>query len=157
GFQAMAQVLGGEARHTGMREFGGTPLTLTGDGGTLLGGLPADQSVWMSHGDCVSAAPPGLTVTASSPGAPIAAFEAGEGRLAGGQFPPEVAHTPHGQEVLERFLYRIAGIEPTWTPSNIIDEQVASIRARVGAKRVICGLSGGVDSAVAAALVHRAV
>ena len=157
GFQAMAVALHGEAKHTGLREFGGTPLTVTGEGGTLLRGLPVDQSVWMSHGDCVTAAPGGFTVTAASPGAPVAAFEDVERRLAGVQFHPEVAHTPHGQEILTRFLYDVAGVEPTWTSAGIIDEQVAAIRARVGRKRVICALSGGVDSAVAAALVHRAI
>ncbi|WP_433610873.1 glutamine-hydrolyzing GMP synthase [Dactylosporangium sp. CA-139114] len=157
GFQAMAVALRGEAAHTGNREFGGTPLTLAAGGGVLLRDLPAEQSVWMSHGDCVTAAPAGFTVTGGSPGAPVAAFEDTGRRLAGVQFHPEVAHTPHGQEVLRRFLYDIAGIEPTWTSSNIIEEQVEAIRARVGTKRVICGLSGGVDSAVAAALVHKAV
>ncbi|WP_433080708.1 glutamine-hydrolyzing GMP synthase [Dactylosporangium sp. CA-052675] len=157
GFQAMAVALRGEAAHTGNREFGGTPLTLAAGGGVLLRDLPAEQSVWMSHGDCVTAAPAGFTVTGGSPGAPVAAFEDTGRRLAGVQFHPEVAHTPHGQEVLRRFLYDIAGIEPTWTSNNIIEEQVEAIRARVGTKRVICGLSGGVDSAVAAALVHKAV
>src|SRR5687767_1132748 len=157
GFQAMAVTLDGAAKHTGLREFGGTPLTVAGDGGVLLRDLPTDQSVWMSHGDCVTEAPPGFTVTAGSPGAPVAAFESTERRLAGVQFHPEVAHTPNGQEVLKRFLYGIAGCEPTWTSANIIDEQVAAIRERVGGRRVMCALSGGVDSAVAAALVHRAV
>ncbi|MET7417775.1 glutamine-hydrolyzing GMP synthase [Dactylosporangium sp. NPDC005555] len=157
GFQAMAVALRGEASHTGLREFGGTPLSIAEGGGVLLRGLPDAQSVWMSHGDCVTAAPAGFTVTAGSPAAPVAAFEDVSRRLAGVQFHPEVAHTPHGQEVLRRFLYEIAGIEPTWTSNNIIDEQVEAIRARVGDKRVICGLSGGVDSAVAAALVHKAV
>jgi GMP synthase (glutamine-hydrolysing) len=157
GFQAMARALGGEVAHTGLREFGGTPLTLAEDAGVLLHDLPADQSVWMSHGDSVSTAPPGFTVTAGSPGARVAAFENPDKRLAGVQFHPEVAHTPHGQEVLRRFLTGIAGIEPTWTNDEIIDEQVKAIREQVGDKEVICGLSGGVDSAVAAALVHRAV
>ncbi|GAA2364095.1 glutamine-hydrolyzing GMP synthase [Dactylosporangium salmoneum] len=157
GFQAMAVALRGEAAHTGVREFGGTQLTVASGGGVLLRDLPGEQSVWMSHGDCVTAAPAGFTVTAGSPGAPVAAFEDTDRRLAGVQFHPEVAHTPHGQEVLRRFLYDIAGIEPTWTSNNIIEEQVEAIRARVGDKRVICGLSGGVDSAVAAALVHKAV
>ncbi|MFC5005887.1 glutamine-hydrolyzing GMP synthase [Dactylosporangium cerinum] len=156
GFQAMAVALAGEASHTGLREFGGTPLSII-DGGVLLRGLPDAQSVWMSHGDCVTVAPPGFTVTAGSPAAPVAAFEDVSRRLAGVQFHPEVAHTPHGQEVLRRFLYEIAGIEPTWTSNNIIEEQVEAIRARVGSKRVLCALSGGVDSAVAAALVHKAV
>ncbi|HLL66133.1 MAG TPA: glutamine-hydrolyzing GMP synthase [Micromonosporaceae bacterium] len=157
GFQAMAVALHGEAAHTGLREFGGTPLTVSPDPGVLMRDLPTDQSVWMSHGDCVTAAPEGFTVTAGSPGAPVAAFESVQRRLAGVQFHPEVGHTRHGQEILKRFLYDIAHIEPTWTAANIIDEQVAEIRARVGRKRVICGLSGGVDSAVAAALVHRAI
>src|SRR6266540_509341 len=126
-------------------------------GGVLLRDLPAAHSVWMSHGDCVTAAPDGFTVTADSPGSPVAAFEDRARRLAGVQFHPEVKHTPQGQEVLTRFLTDIAGIEPSWTTGNIIDEQVAAIRAQVGSGRVICGLSGGVDSAVAAALVHRAV
>ena len=157
GFQAMAVALRGEASHTGLREFGGTPLSIAAGGGVLLRGLPDAQSVWMSHGDCVTAAPEGFTVTAGSPAAPVAAFEDVARRLAGVQFHPEVAHTPHGQEVLRRFLYDIAGIEPTWTSNNIIEEQVEAIRARVGSKRVLCALSGGVDSAVAAALVHKAV
>ncbi len=156
GFQAMAQVLGGEVAATGQREFGATPLTVTAPG-TLLASLPADQTVWMSHGDGVTIAPPGFTVTASSPGAPVAAFENLARRHAGVQFHPEVAHTPHGQSILETFLHEIAGIAPTWTPTGIIEEQVARIRAVVGDGQVICGLSGGVDSAVAAALVHRAV
>jgi GMP synthase (glutamine-hydrolysing) len=157
GFQAMARALDGEVTHTGQREFGRTPLHVATDPGVLLAGLPADQSVWMSHGDCVTAAPPGFAVTAGSPGSTVAAFEDRARRLAGVQFHPEVAHTPHGQEILTRFLTGIAGIEPSWTTGNIIDEQVAAIRAQVGDQRVICGLSGGVDSAVAAALVHRAV
>jgi GMP synthase (glutamine-hydrolysing) len=156
GFQAMARALGGTVAHTGGREFGGTAVTLEPDS-VLFRDLPAAQDVWMSHGDCVSVAPQGFVVTGGSPGAPVAAFENPTRRLAGVQFHPEVAHTRHGQTVLTRFLYEIAGIEPTWTNANIIDEQVAAIRARVGGKEVICGLSGGVDSAVAAALVHRAV
>jgi GMP synthase (glutamine-hydrolysing) len=155
GFQAMARALGGDVAKTGLREFGGTPLTVTG--GVLLQDLPSDQSVWMSHGDCVATAPEGFTAIANSPGSPVAGFESIERRLAGVQFHPEVGHTPNGQEVLKRFLYDIAGIEPTWTSQNIIDEQVAAIRATVGSKRVLCALSGGVDSAVAAALVHKAV
>jgi GMP synthase (glutamine-hydrolysing) len=156
GFQAMARTLGGGVEHTGQREFGGTPLSVTA-AGTLFSGLPPDQTVWMSHGDCVTVAPAGFTVTASSPRAPVAAFEDVARRRAGVQFHPEVAHTAYGQRVLERFLYDIAGIEPTWTAAGIIDEQVAAVRAQVGDRRVICALSGGVDSAVAAALVHRAV
>jgi GMP synthase (glutamine-hydrolysing) len=157
GFQAMAQALGGEVAHTGQREFGGTRLSLTGAGGSLLGGLPSEQTVWMSHGDCVTVAPDGFTVTASSDRAPVAAFEDVANRRAGVQFHPEVRHTERGQRVLERFLHGIAGIAPTWTPESIIDEQVEAIRATVGDSQVLCALSGGVDSAVAAALVHRAI
>src|SRR6266568_654330 len=156
GFQAMARALGGEVAHTGAREFGNTSVTLMPES-TLFAVLPARQDVWMSHGDCVSAAPPGFAVTAASPAAPVAAFENPTERLAGVQFHPEVAHTRNGQTMLTRFLYNLAGIEPTWTKANIIEEQVAAIRAQVGDKQVICGLSGGVDSAVAAALVHEAV
>jgi GMP synthase (glutamine-hydrolysing) len=151
----MAQALGGTVAHTGSREYGRTLLST--QGGTLLRELPEDLPVWMSHGDSVTIAPAGFAVTASTAGAPVAAFEDLSARRAGVQFHPEVAHTRQGQEMLRRFLYDIAGIEPTWTPSNIIDDQVAAIRARVGEKQVICGLSGGVDSAVAAALVHKAI
>jgi GMP synthase (glutamine-hydrolysing) len=157
GFQAMAQALGGTVAHTGRREFGGTPLEVQGGGGALLDGLPSSQTVWMSHGDSVTVAPDGFTVTASSGHAPVAAFEDVARRRAGVQFHPEVAHTEYGQRMLERFLHRIAGIEPTWTSEGIIEEQVARIRAQVGDGQVMCALSGGVDSAVAAALVHRAV
>ncbi|MCP2326547.1 GMP synthase (glutamine-hydrolyzing) [Hamadaea flava] len=156
GFQAMAQALGGTVAHTGRREFGGTPLRVAGES-ALMVGLPAEQNVWMSHGDSVSEAPQGFTVTATSAGAPVAAFEHVAQGFAGVQFHPEVGHTPHGQKMLERFLYDIARIEPTWTMGNIIDDQVAAIQAQVGSAEVICGLSGGVDSAVAAALVHKAV
>jgi GMP synthase (glutamine-hydrolysing) len=157
GFQAMARALGGRVAHTGRREFGRTALHAEPDAGVLLRELPAQMPVWMSHGDCVAEAPAGFAVTARSAGATVAAFEDLAGRRAGVQFHPEVAHTPHGQAILARFLHEIAGIAPTWTSANIIDEQVAAIRAQVGDARVICGLSGGVDSAVAAALVHRAV
>jgi GMP synthase (glutamine-hydrolysing) len=157
GFQAMARALGGEVTRTGLREFGGTPLRVSGERGVVLRDLPAAPSVWMSHGDAVSAAPPGFTVTASSPGSPVAAFEAPERGLAGVQFHPEVGHTPNGQDVLRRFLYEIAGAAPTWNTGNIIDDQVAAIRERVGDAQVLCALSGGVDSAVAAALVHKAI
>ena len=155
GFQAMAMAMGGTVAHTGAREYGGTRLRT--QGGVLLDGMPAEMDVWMSHGDSVTAAPKGFTVTAASSGAPVAAFEDVARKTAGVQFHPEVAHTRHGQAMLARFLYDVAGIEPTWTSESIIDEQVAAIRAQVGGGRVICGLSGGVDSAVAAALVHRAV
>ena len=156
GFQAMAQALGGEVANTGAREFGRTTLSVSTPG-VLLRGLPSAQQVWMSHGDEVSVAPPGFVVTARTVGVPVAAFEHLDRRLAGVQFHPEVLHTEHGQQILRRFLYDIAGVRPQWTEANIIDEQVSAIQAQVGGKRVICGLSGGVDSAVAAALVQRAV
>ena len=157
GFQAMVRALGGEVTRTGSREYGGTPLTAYPERGVLFTGLPQQQDVWMSHGDSVTAAPPGALVTASSEGSPVAAFEDPARRLAGVQFHPEVAHTPYGQRLLTRFLRDLAGISPSWTPAGIIEEQVAAIREQVGDGQVICGLSGGVDSAVAAALVHRAV
>ncbi|HVT63769.1 MAG TPA: glutamine-hydrolyzing GMP synthase [Mycobacteriales bacterium] len=157
GFQAMALALGGEVRRTGLSEFGATQLTVTGDGGAVLAGLPATQQVWMSHGDAVFEAPPGFIITASSDGAPVAGFEDRSRGLAGVQFHPEVMHTTHGQTVLEHFLYDVAGCRPTWTMVNIVDEQIDRIRLQVGGKRAICGLSGGVDSAVAAALVQRAI
>jgi GMP synthase (glutamine-hydrolysing) len=156
GFQAMARAVGGRVERTGGREYGGTPLAVVTEG-ALFRGLPAEQSVWMSHGDSVAEAPPGFTVTARSAGSPVAGFEDRARRLAGVQFHPEVAHTPQGQRVLEHFLYDVAGIAPTWTMGNIIDDQVTAIRQTVGDQRVLCALSGGVDSAVAAALVHRAV
>jgi GMP synthase (glutamine-hydrolysing) len=156
GFQAMARALGGEVAHTGQREFGATELNVA-EPGTLMADLPREQTVWMSHGDCVTVAPAGFTVTARSERAPVAAFEDLAKGRAGVQFHPEVVHTQHGQRMLERFLHDIAGIAPTWTPTGIIDEQVAAVRDMVGDGQVICGLSGGVDSAVAAALVHRAV
>ncbi len=156
GFQAMAQALGGEVAHTGRSEFGRTALAVA-EPGALFAGLPDELSVWMSHGDSVARAPEGFTVTATSPGAPVAAFENLGSRCAGVQFHPEVLHTEHGQRILERFLHEVAGIAADWTTSEIVAEQVAAIRAQVGDHRVICGLSGGVDSAVAAALVHRAV
>ncbi|HEX5994510.1 MAG TPA: glutamine-hydrolyzing GMP synthase [Jiangellales bacterium] len=156
GFQAMARALNGTVARTGLSEFGRTTVTIDTPG-TLLAGLPSANSVWMSHGDAVTGAPSGFTVLASSPGSPVAAFEHLGRRLAGVQWHPEVLHTERGQAVLEHFLYDIAGARPTWTMVNIVDEAVDGIRARVGDKRVICGLSGGVDSSVAAALVQRAV
>jgi GMP synthase (glutamine-hydrolysing) len=155
GFQAMAQALGGVVAHTGAREYGRTELSA--DGGVLHEDLPAHHPVWMSHGDSVTKAPEGFTVTASSEGAPVAGFENVDRRFAGVQYHPEVGHSPHGQEVLRRFLHDIAGIRPQWTTASIVDEQVARIREQVGDGRAICGLSGGVDSAVAAALVQRAI
>ncbi|HEX2808172.1 MAG TPA: glutamine-hydrolyzing GMP synthase [Kineosporiaceae bacterium] len=157
GFQAMARVLGGEVAHTGLREYGGTSVLAKTDGSTLLDGQPAEQSVWMSHGDSVACAPPGFSVTAQTAGAPVAAFEDDARRLYGVQWHPEVKHSALGQQVLVNFLTRGAGLAQDWTTGNVIDEQVARISAQIGAGRVICGLSGGVDSAVAAALVQRAV
>ena len=157
GFQTMASVLGGEVARTGLSEFGGTALSVIEPNAKLFAGLDAELNVWMSHGDAVQAAPAGFTVTASSAGAPVAAFENLDRRLAGVQFHPEVMHSQSGQAILEHFLYDIAGISPNWTMTNVIDEKVALIKAQVGSKAVICGLSGGVDSAVAAALVHAAV
>ena len=119
--------------------------------------LPAEQTVWMSHRDTVVAPPSGARVVASSPATPVAAFESAERGLYGVQFHPEVVHTPHGMEVLKNFLYDVADAPPAWTPAAVIEEQVARIRAQVGSERVLCALSGGVDSAVAALLVHKAV
>ncbi|HWR49142.1 MAG TPA: glutamine-hydrolyzing GMP synthase [Pseudonocardiaceae bacterium] len=157
GFQAMAEALGGAVHRTGTREYGRTELQVLDGGGVLHRELPGRGPVWMSHGDAVTAAPGGFTVTARSAGAPVAAFEDIGRRLAGVQYHPEVVHSPHGQEVLRRFLHEVAGIRPSWTTANVIDETVAAIRAQTGGGRLVCGLSGGVDSAVAAALVHRAV
>ncbi|MFC4492673.1 glutamine-hydrolyzing GMP synthase [Streptomyces ovatisporus] len=157
GFQLMAQSLGGSVANTGSREYGRTDLIVSRPGSTLFEGTPSRQQVWMSHGDACSEAPEGFTVTASTDMVPVAAFENDERRLYGVQYHPEVMHTTHGQQVLEHFLYRGAGLSPTWTTESIVDEQVAAVRRQVGSKRAICGLSGGVDSAVAAALVHKAI
>ena len=156
GFQAMAKTLGGTVAKTGLSEFGATELTVSNPG-CLFAGLPASQNVWMSHGDSVIDAPKGFEVSAATAGAPVAAFENLDRKLAGVQFHPEVMHSTHGQKVLEHFLFDIAGLKPTWTPAGIVDEQVAKIKKQIGDNQVICGLSGGVDSAVAAALVHKAV
>ncbi|MDT7732226.1 MAG: hypothetical protein QOK45_2479, partial [Mycobacterium sp.] len=155
GFQAMAQALGGTVTHTGTSEYGRTEMNVTG--GQLHSDLPATQPVWMSHGDAVTDAPDGFDVVAVSAGAPVAAFEDRARRLAGVQYHPEVLHTPHGQQVLSRFLHEFAGIGATWTPANIADALVEQVRNQIGDGRAICGLSGGVDSAVAAALVQRAI
>ncbi|HEY0905531.1 MAG TPA: glutamine-hydrolyzing GMP synthase [Marmoricola sp.] len=156
GFMAMAQALGGEVAHTGQREYGRTHVSVL-EPGTLLAGLPETLTSWMSHGDEVVEAPAGFTVNARSPRATVAAFEHTGRRLAGVQWHPEVLHSEHGQRVLEHFLLEIAGCRPTWTMVNIVDEQVERIREQIGEGRAICGLSGGVDSAVAAALVQRAI
>ncbi|AWY96196.1 GMP synthase (glutamine-hydrolyzing) [Propionibacterium freudenreichii] len=156
GFQLMAGALGGTVEHTGTSEYGRTSVAID-DTGVLLHDLDDISSVWMSHGDSVTAAPAGFASLARTAGAPIAAFEAPERKLAGVQWHPEVAHTERGQEVIEHFLFDFAGCKPTWTSSSIVDDQVSRIRAQVGDKRVLCALSGGVDSAVAAALVQRAI
>ncbi|WJY96852.1 glutamine-hydrolyzing GMP synthase [Corynebacterium fournieri] len=155
GFQIMTRALGGEVAETGAREYGRTQMRV--DGGILHAGLDAEHPVWMSHGDSVTRAPEGFEVTASTPGAPVAAFENAERKLAGVQYHPEVMHSPHGQEVLTRFLTDIAGLEQNWTASNIAEQLIADVREQVGEGRAICALSGGVDSAVAAALVQRAI
>ena len=157
GFQVLAASLGGRVDKTGKREYGATDLKLAAGESTLLAGQPELQICWMSHGDQVMQAPDGFEVLASTDTTPVAAFEHRERGIFGVQWHPEVKHSEHGQRVLENFLYRGAGLEPSWTSGNVITEQVERIRAQVGSGRVICGLSGGVDSAVAAALVHRAV
>ena len=157
GFQAMAQALGGSVERTGLAEYGSTPASISDTSSTLFKGQPAEQSVWMSHGDAVAAAPEGMSVTASTANAPVAAFEDDARRLYGVQWHPEVLHSTFGQQVLENFLRRGAGLEGDWTATSIVSEQVERIRATVGDSRVLCGLSGGVDSSVAAALVQKAV
>ena len=155
GFQAMAQALGGTVERTGTSEYGRTELNVLG--GELHSGLPGAQPVWMSHGDAVTVAPAGFEVVATSPGAPVAAFEDRRRGLAGVQYHPEVIHTPHGQQVLSRFLHDFAGIDADWTPANIAETLIDGVREQIGDGHAICGLSGGVDSAVAAALVQRAI
>jgi GMP synthase (glutamine-hydrolysing) len=157
GFQIMAQALGGEVAATGLREYGRTPVTVV-EAGTLLAEMPAAHNVWMSHGDQVVAAPAGFTVLASTEVTPVAAFEDVARGFAGVQWHPEVLHSEHGQKVLEHFLWNIAGCDQSWTIGNIAEEQIARIREQVGPEgRAICGLSGGVDSAVAAAIVQKAI
>ncbi len=156
GMQAMAQALGGEVGGSGAGEFGKTELEVQTDA-ALFRGIPPAHSCWMSHNDSVTRLPDGFRATASTPGAPIAAMENLERRLHAVQFHPEVIHTPAGTDMLERFAYDVCGQDGTWTAQHVIDEQIARIRAQVGDQNVLCGLSGGVDSAVAALLVHRAV
>jgi GMP synthase (glutamine-hydrolysing) len=157
GMQVMVQALGGRVEAAPQGEFGRTELELRDGGGRLLAGLPAEQQCWMSHRDTVFEPPPGFAALASSPRSPVAACESTERGLYGIQFHPEVVHTPHGTEILDRFLREIAECSDRWSPASVIDQQVERIRAQVGDGAVICGLSGGVDSATAAALVHRAV
>ncbi len=159
GAQLIAQQLGGTVGR-GMRgEYGRAKLSRIGGSiSTLLDDIvPDEQEVWMSHFDAVTVPPPGFTATASTADAPVAALEDPERKIWGVQYHPEVVHTPFGQAVLDRFVHDLAGCPPAWTMSSIIDDQIAAVRAQVGTGRVICALSGGVDSAVAAALVHRAI
>jgi GMP synthase (glutamine-hydrolysing) len=156
GMQLMARELGGRVERTGVSEFGKTELRGEGES-ELLAGLPLEQTVWMSHRDSVTAPPSGSRVVAGSPSTPIAAFEDAARALYGVQFHPEVVHTPHGGEILKNFLYRVADAPPTWTAAAVIEEETARVRQQVGRERVLCALSGGVDSAVAALLVHKAV
>jgi len=157
GMQAMVKALGGKVEGAESGEFGRTDLSLRDGGGRLLAGLPQEQTCWMSHRDSVFEPPPGFTALASTPASPVAACEAPDRGLYGIQFHPEVVHTPYGTEVLTRFLREVAGCEEQWSAESVIAEQVAAIRAQVGDGRVICGLSGGVDSSVAALLVHQAI
>ncbi|MGZ8582625.1 MAG: glutamine-hydrolyzing GMP synthase [Actinomycetota bacterium] len=158
GPQLMARALGGEVDATGQREYGATSLALDeGGSGMLLQDLPPTDTVWMSHGDAVTRAPEGFRVTATTDQIPIAAMEDPSRGMYSVQFHPEVSHTTHGPDVMKRFLYDGCDLLPDWTPTNIIDDQVARIRAQVGDAQVLCALSGGVDSAVAALLVHRAI
>src|SRR3954470_23652236 len=157
GMQAMALALGGRVESAETGEFGRTDLVLRDGGGQLLGGLPEEQSCWMSHRDAVFEAPEGFTALASSPSSPVAAYELPDRGLYGIQFHPEVVHTPYGTEILTRFLRDVAGCKEQWSPQSVIAEQVEKIQAQVGEGKVICGLSGGVDSSVAALLVHKAI
>ncbi len=156
GAQLVALQLGGEVARTGRGEYGRTPLQVT-NSSILFAELPPQQDVWMSHFDSITKAPEGFRVTATTAGTPVAALEAPDRGVFGVQFHPEVMHTPRGQEVLKNFLYDVAGCRPTWTMASVIEQSVAAIREQVGDERVLCGLSGGVDSAVAAALVYKAV
>jgi len=157
GAQLVAQQLGGVVARTGRGEYGRTDLDIISPGVLFRGGQPSHQQVWMSHFDSINTPPEGFRVTATTPDAPVAAMEHVDRRLHAVQFHPEVVHTPHGQAMLEHFLYDVCGCEPTWTMGSVIELAVDSIRQQVGGGRVICALSGGVDSAVAATLVHRAV
>lgn len=156
GFQAMAVALGGVVSQTGKSEFGRTQVSVS-TSSRLFSSLPVTQSVWMSHGDAVTQAPPEFSVCAVTSDTPIAAFENESGTLAGVQFHPEVLHSEYGQEILRKWLVDIARCSPRWTTTNIAEFEIEKVRALVGGKRVICGLSGGVDSAVAAAIVQRAI
>lgn len=156
GMQLMARRLGGEVENTGTREYGRTELKVFEEG-LLLNDLPMEQVVWMSHGDRVAHPPAGFKVTSTTESSPVASMEMAEKGLFGVQFHPEVVHTPMGMNILKNFLYDACGCFPTWTMTSIIEDSVEEIRRRVGKDKIICGLSGGVDSSTAAVLVHKAV
>ncbi|MFL6334816.1 MAG: glutamine-hydrolyzing GMP synthase [Pyrinomonadaceae bacterium] len=156
GLQVIAAELGGEVRPSANREYGYARLHVTDQNSLLFKGLPSEMDVWMSHGDHVISVPEGIQITARTVDA-LNAFEGLSGRIYGVQFHPEVAHTPFGREILQNFVYRVCKAKADWSPQSIISEQVAKIRAQVGTEKVICGLSGGVDSTVAAAIVHEAI
>ncbi|MGO9319619.1 MAG: glutamine-hydrolyzing GMP synthase [Solirubrobacteraceae bacterium] len=156
GMQLLVHTLGGRVEQAEVGEFGRSDLHVS-EPGVLLAGMPREQTCWMSHRDTVFEPPPGFTALASSSSSPVAAVESAERGIYGIQFHPEVVHTPYGQEILTRFLTEVCGCELTWSAASIVDEQVRRIREQVGDGSVICGLSGGVDSSVAALLVHRAV
>jgi GMP synthase (glutamine-hydrolysing) len=156
GMQLIVLELGGRVEGAEVGEFGRSQLTVA-EPGRLLAGLPGEQSCWMSHRDTVFAPPPGFTALASSTASPVAALESSERGIYGIQFHPEVVHTPYGQDILKTFLGDVCGCDLSWSAASIVEEQLERIRAQVGGGRVICGLSGGVDSSVAALLVHRAV
>jgi GMP synthase (glutamine-hydrolysing) len=157
GAQLVALQLGGTVAKTGRGEYGRTTLAVTAESKLFGHDQPEEQPVWMSHFDTITEAPPGFVVTGRTPDTPAAVIESSERRIYGMQFHPEVGHTPHGQQMLKHFLYDVCGARPTWTMSSVIETQVEAIRKQVGSERVICALSGGVDSAVAAALVHKAI
>src|SRR5690348_10152839 len=154
--QLLARELGGQVEGAEIGEFGRSQLSVN-QTGRLLAGTPQEQTCWMSHRDTVFAPPPGFSGLASSTASPVAAFESVERGIYGIQFHPEVVHTPYGQQVLTNFLSDVCGCQRTWSPTSVIEEQIERIRAQVGDGRAICGLSGGVDSSVAALLVHRAI
>jgi GMP synthase (glutamine-hydrolysing) len=156
GMQLLVHTLGGRVEQAEVGEFGRSELQVA-DPGVLLKGMPREQTCWMSHRDTVYEPPPGFTALASSSGSPVAAVEDPERNIYGIQFHPEVVHTPYGEEILTRFLTEVCGCEPTWSAASIVEEQICRVRAQVGTGKVICGLSGGVDSSVAALLVHRAI
>jgi GMP synthase (glutamine-hydrolysing) len=156
GMQLLVHTLGGRVEQAEVGEFGRSELQVV-EPGLLMRGLPREQTCWMSHRDTVYEAPPGFTALASSTGSPVAAVQQAERGIYGIQFHPEVVHTPYGQEILTRFLTEICGCEPNWSAASIVEEQIRRIREQVGDGNVICGLSGGVDSSVAALLVHRAI